>query len=82
MLEIYFYKYKALSNVKKRKLGNKNDSINLFLEAYNYDIWFSYMPPLEGKEEEVKERKGFKILTLNKLLTSWKQKKLKTIHTN
>ena len=81
MLEIYFYKYKALSDVKKRKLGNKNDSINLFLEAYNYDIWFAYMPPLEGKEE-VKERKGLKILTPNKLLTSWKQKKLETIHTN
>ena len=27
------------------------------------------MPPLEGDEEEVKERKGSKSLTLNKLLT-------------
>ena len=39
------------------------------------------MPPLEGDEEEVKEGKGLKILTSNKLLTrlpilsgqSWKQ---------
>ena len=29
----------------------------------------SDMPPLEGEEEEVKEEKGLKILTLNKLLT-------------
>ena len=27
------------------------------------------MPPLEGDEEEVKERKGSKVLTPNKLLT-------------
>ena len=27
------------------------------------------MPPLEGDEEEVRERKGFKILAPNKLLT-------------
>ena len=27
------------------------------------------MPPLEGDEEEVKEGKGLKILTTNKLLT-------------
>ena len=40
MLEICFYKYKALSDVKKRKLVNKYDPINLFLEAYNYDVWF------------------------------------------
>ena len=37
---MYFYKFKALSNVKKRKLGNKYDSINLFLKAYNYYVWF------------------------------------------
>ena len=29
------------------------------------------MPPLEGDEEEVKEGKGIKILTQNKLLTSF-----------
>ena len=39
-LEIYFDEYKALSSAKKRKLGNKYDPINLFLEAYNYDIEF------------------------------------------
>ena len=30
-LEIYFDEYKALSDVKKRNLGNKYDPINLFL---------------------------------------------------
>ena len=39
-LEIYFDEYKALSSAKKRKLGNKYDPINLFLEAYNYDVEF------------------------------------------
>ena len=29
-----------LSDNKKRKLGNKYDSGNLFLETYNYDPWF------------------------------------------
>ena len=59
----------------------------MFLEAYNYDVWFeseessdtlktynksdglSAMPPLEGEEEEVKEGKGLRIVTPNKLLT-------------
>ena len=75
-LEIYFDEYKALSDAQKRKLGNKYDPINLFLETYNYDNWFeneesvdlSDMPPLEGDEEEVKEGKGLKILTPKKLL--------------
>ena len=40
MLEIYFYKYKAVSDGKKGKLGNKYDPINLFLETYNYNVWF------------------------------------------
>ena len=39
-LEIYFDEYKALSDAQKRKLGNKYDPINLFLETYNYDAWF------------------------------------------
>ena len=39
-LEIYFDEYKALSSAKKRKLGNKYDPINLFLEAYDYDVEF------------------------------------------
>ena len=40
LLEIYFYKYKAVSDGKKGKLGNKYDPINLFLETYNYNVWF------------------------------------------
>ena len=79
----------TLSDAKKRKLGNKYGPINLFIETYNYDVWFeneestdttsrksdkhksadlSDMPPLEGAEE-IKEGKGLKILSPNKLLT-------------
>ena len=57
------------------------DPVNLFLETYNYDDWFkneestgkkeyidlSDTPPLVG-DEEVKEEKGLKALTPNKLL--------------
>ena len=39
-LETYFDQYMDLSDNKKRKLGNKYDSGNLFLETYNYDHWF------------------------------------------
>ena len=64
-------------------MGNKYDPINLILETYNYNIWFeneesddttsrksdlSDIPPIEGDKEEVKEEKGLKILTPNKLL--------------
>ena len=64
-------------------MGNKYGPINLILETYNYNIWFeneesddttsrksdlSDMPPIEGDKEEVKEGKGLKILTPNKLL--------------
>ena len=68
-------------------MGNIYNPINLFLETYNYDVWFESeespdktktnkksthlppMPPLEKDQEEVKEGKGLKILTPNKLLT-------------
>ena len=54
----------------------------LFLEPHNYDDWseneestdkeesldLSDMPPLEGDRKVVKEGKGLKILTPNKLL--------------
>ena len=57
------------------------DPVTLFLEIYNYDGWFkneestgkkesidlSDTPPLVG-DEEVKEEKGLKALTPNKLL--------------
>ena len=39
-LETYFDQYMDLSDNKKRKLGNKYDFGNLFLETYNYDHWF------------------------------------------
>ena len=34
----YFAEYKTLSDAKKWKLGNKYDPI--YLETYNYDVWF------------------------------------------
>ena len=60
---------------------HKYDPTNLFLETYNYDVWFKNeestdkarkgdkvppMPSLEGYEKG----KGLKILTWNKLLTT------------
>ena len=71
----------ALSDPKKGKLNNKFEPRNLFLKGYNYSVWSEKsidkeeltdippMPPLEGYEEEVKEGKGLKFLTQNKLLT-------------
>ena len=59
-------------------MGNKYDLIELLLEGYDYSEWSEnneeltdvpLMPSLEGDEEEVKEVKGLKILTPNKLLT-------------
>ena len=59
----------AISDAKKRKLGDKYDPEKLFLEGYDYSLWsenkeestdkkesvyLSDMPPLEG-DEEVKE---------------------------
>ena len=65
-LEIYFAQYMALPDVEKRKVGNKYDPKNLFLEGYDYSVRsedkkeltdIPPMPPLEGDEEEVKEEK-------------------------
>ena len=62
----------TLSDVKKRKLGDKYDPKKLFLEGCDYRVWsetkeestdVSPMPPLEDDEEEVREGKGLKILT-------------------
>ena len=39
-LEIYFDEYKTPSDARKKELGNKYNPINLFLETYNYDVWF------------------------------------------
>ena len=76
--------YFDLSDAKRCKMDPKYDSINLTLDAYDYDEWYTEesdysivkvikkkidnLPPLEG-DKEVKERKWLKILTLNKLLT-------------
>ena len=57
-------------------MESKYDPQDLFLDGYDYIVWSENeeestdvppMPPLEGDEEEVKGRKGLKILTSNKL---------------
>ena len=77
---MYHYKeYNKLSDAKKNKLDQEFKPINLKLKDYDYGGWFTEeelddeekldeLPPLEGNEEEVKEGKGLKILTPNKLL--------------
>ena len=60
---------------KKERLGKKYSADNLTLDYYYYSLWFEEfvdLPPmqtLQCDEEEVKELKGLKILTPNKLLT-------------
>ena len=63
-------------------MESKNDPKDLFLDGYylvgskneeesavkEESEELPLMPPLEGNEEEVKEEKGLKILTPNKLL--------------
>ena len=39
-LEIYFGQYMALLDARKRKLENKYNPINLFLDTYSYNSWF------------------------------------------
>ena len=39
-IEIYFDQQMAFSDVRKRNLGSRYDPTNLFLETYNYDVWF------------------------------------------
>ena len=83
-LEIYHDKYNKFPDAKKRKLDDKYNPKNFFLDGYDYSVSsenegkstdkeefedLSRMPPLEGDEEEVKEGKGSKILTPSKLLT-------------
>ena len=84
-LGIYFDQCNELPDAKRNKMQPKYDHDNLFLEIYSYDEWFENeestdkrresdreefdMAPLEGDEEEVKEGKGLKLLTPNKLLT-------------
>ena len=60
-----------------KKMGNKCNSINLFQKSIDTtrksdkeeSVDLSEIPPTEGDKEEVKEEKGLKILTPNKLLT-------------
>ena len=77
-LETYYDKHNKFSDAKKRELDHKCNSQILFLDNYNYSLWseneeefedLPSIPPLGGDEEEVKKRKGLKILTPSKLLT-------------
>ena len=83
-LGIYFDEYNYLPDAKRTNMGRKYDPTNLILDAYNYDKWYTEeseystakndeeklddLPPLEDYKE-VKEGRGLKILTTNKLLT-------------
>ena len=50
-LRTYFDQYMALSDVKKRKVGNKYDPANFFLvDVYNYNDWF-----IKGKSTDKQE---------------------------
>ena len=65
-------------------MNSKYNPKKLFIKIYNYNDWYEYeessdkkessdkeksdMPPLDGDEKEVKEKKALKILTSNKLL--------------
>ena len=37
----------------KKQLGNKYDPINLFLETYNYDVWFENEKSTNKLQENV-----------------------------
>ena len=60
-----------------KKMGNKCNSINLFQKSIDTtrksdkeeSVDLSEIPLTEGYKEEVKEEKGLKMLTPNKLLT-------------
>ena len=87
-LAIYFNEYNEILDAKRNKMKHKYEPRKLFLETYNYYVWFenqessdtkrksdkeesvdlSCMSSVEG-DEEVKEGKGLKNLTPNKLLT-------------
>ena len=77
LLEIYFDEYFHFSGAKRKETDSKYDPANLIVDTY-YLEWFKKdvesavipsMPPPEV-DKEVKEGKGLKILTPNKLLTS------------
>ena len=42
----------AFSDALKRKLGNKYDPTNLFLETYNYDVWFENKESTDEKNKK------------------------------
>ena len=71
LLKIYFYECNDILDVRRSKLDPKYDPTNVTLDAYNYkgdEENLDDLPLPEGNEE-VKERKGWKILTPKKL---WK----------
>ena len=83
LLGTYSDEYYYLSDVEGKEMNSNYKPKKLFIEGYNYNDWSENvessdkeesvdlpdMPPLEDDEKEVKERKGLKILTPNKLFT-------------
>ena len=79
----YSDEYNKLSANKKKKWSAKHSFKNLALDDYdylelteekstneiNFFFDFTFMSPLEGNEEEIKEGTGIKILTPKKLST-------------
>ena len=82
LLWIYFDEYYDLLDATRSKMDSKYNPINVTLDEYDYKEWYkegsddstvkddeeeSYDLPQLKSDEEVKERKGLKILTSNKL---------------
>ena len=82
--EIYFDEYYYLLDAKSKKMYWKYETKKLVIKGYDYCVWseskeestdkeefvdLSEMPPPEGDKEEVREGKGIKVLTPNKLYT-------------
>ena len=55
-LDIYFDEYKALSDAKKGKLGNKYDPINLFLKHITMMSGLKMKNPLIQLQKKVKDK--------------------------
>ena len=71
-LEIYHNEFNKLPDAEKINFGDNYDPESLFVKeesTYKKEpVDLSDMPPLEGREEEVKKGKGLKLLTPNILL--------------
>ena len=79
LLGTYFDEYEDFSDEKRSNVDPKYDPPNGTLEVYDYGEWYKEnlseeekldnLQPREVDEEEVKQERGIKILTPDKLLT-------------